>query len=109
MKTIRRSKVVRTLNGHCRVGRQQQQLGLYLWIGSARSTYSGATSLSSLSLRRARQTKANVAPHLIWEEDHEDVVGWCRFRDSRGFLLTGVRISVLHENHLAWGLLRLHY
>ena len=44
-----------------------------------------------------------------WEEDHEDVVGWCRFRDSRGFLLTGVRISVLHENHLAWELLRLHY
>ena len=53
--------------------------------------------------------KANVAPHLIWEEDHEEVVGWCRFRDSRGFLLTGVRISVLHENHLAWELLRLHY
>jgi hypothetical protein len=44
-----------------------------------------------------------------WEEDYEDVVGWCRFRVSRGFLLTGVVISVLHGNHLAWELLRLHY
>ena len=44
-----------------------------------------------------------------WEDDHEDVVGWYRFRDSRGFRLAGVRISVLRGNHLAWELLRLHY
>jgi hypothetical protein len=44
-----------------------------------------------------------------WEDDNEDVVGWYRFRDSRGFRLAGVRISVLRGNHLAWELLRLHY
>ena len=66
-----------------------------------------SSPLRGIGLRQ-RQT-ATTTKRANWEEDHEDVVGWCRFRDSHGFLITGVRISVLHENHLAWGLLRLHY
>jgi hypothetical protein len=35
-----------------------------------------------------RQTQtATTTKREIGKEYHEDVVGWCRFRDSRGFLL----------------------